>query len=76
MEEHPKKYSRVWVVILLVVLLAAYPLSIGPAVLVVGANPGNGTLIRVFEFVYAPLRPFKKVLEPWIDLWDWYGMKR
>ncbi|HVX09579.1 MAG TPA: hypothetical protein VHC22_00120 [Pirellulales bacterium] len=76
MDENRTKRGGTWVAVVLVMLLLAYPLSIGPAFAVVGANRGNGTLVRVFEVVYAPLRPFKQILEPWIDLWDFHGIRR
>lgn len=76
MDENRRKTRGALAAVLVAMMLMAYPFSIGPAFAVLGANRGNAALVRVFELVYAPLRPFRLVLEPWIDLWDWYGIKR
>ena len=70
MDEKRKKHGWAWAIILVTMMLVAYPLSIGPAFAVIGASGCDLTL------VYAPLEPFKKVIEPWLDLWDFYGIKR
>lgn len=75
MDQNRKKHGWAWAAILLIVLAVAYPLSTGPAVTIIGATGGNRTLIRVFQWVYDPLRPFESALDPWIDLWDVYGIR-
>ena len=76
MQETRNKTGGAFAAILVAMMLLAYPLSIGPSFAVVGAYRSNSTIIRAFEVIYAPLRPFKKTLDPWIDFWDWYGIKR
>jgi hypothetical protein len=76
MEESRKKHGGTWAAILLVMLFVAYPLSTGPAFAMIGASGCNRTFIRVFQWVYSPLGPFERAIEPWVDLWDFYGIRR
>lgn len=63
--------------VLLLALLVGYPLSIGPAVMIVGASGCNDTIANGFQLVYAPLSfapILGSLLGPWIEFWDIYGI--
>jgi hypothetical protein len=76
---HGRESKEAWghlAIVLLAMALLAYPLSTGPAFAMIGASGCNRTLIRVFQWVYDPLRPFEPALDPWVNLWDFYGIRR
>lgn len=79
MEKNRKKRGWAWGTILLAMLLLAYPLSVGPAIAIVGASGCHPTAIKVFQGVYAPLfllPGIETMIQPWVDLWDTYGISR
>jgi hypothetical protein len=71
-----------WVIIITFVgLLIAYPLSIGPAVMLLGALPANAYpfFLDAFYCIYdGPLGLLPDALNDllywWINLWDIYGV--
>jgi hypothetical protein len=77
MEENRKKHRGIWAAIVLTILLVVYPLSLGPAVMLVGATGRNPFLFAVFQCVYGPLAfipgPPGDALQWWGELWDIYG---
>ncbi len=79
MEENRKKGGWTWVAILLAALLVAYPLSLGPAIMLVGATGTHQDPIwfGVFQCVYGPLAfmpaPIDDALQRWGELWDVYN---
>ncbi len=66
-------------ILLLAVLLVAYPLSLGPAVALVGATGTHRDpfWFTVFQCIYGPLAlvpsPLSNPIQWWIELWDFYG---
>ncbi|HWB12144.1 MAG TPA: hypothetical protein VG826_23155 [Pirellulales bacterium] len=79
MEGNPKKRGGNWVPLLLVALLLAYPLGLGPAVALVGATGTHQDpfWFTVFQCVYGPLAltpsPLDDTIQWWVELWDVYG---
>ena len=79
MEENRRRHGRYWVPILLVALLLAYPLSLGPAITLVGATGTHRDPLwfGIFQCVYGPLAfmpsPLDDALQWWGELWDVYG---
>lgn len=79
MEENRKKHGWASVAILLAVFAVAYPLSTGPAIMMVGASGCNRTFLSIFRCVYTPLEfvpESESLLRPWAELWDIYGVFR
>ncbi|HWB11160.1 MAG TPA: hypothetical protein VG826_18170 [Pirellulales bacterium] len=75
MEENRKKRGGAWAVVLVAIMLVAYPLGTGPAVMMIGASGCNRTCIRVFKLVYTPLDLVpESLLRPWVELWDIYDI--
>ncbi|HVX15292.1 MAG TPA: hypothetical protein VHC22_29150 [Pirellulales bacterium] len=85
MEKKPRRFAIILIVVL--GLLIAYPLSIGPAVMALGAvgelgiDGGSPVLVDAFYCVYdrpLGLLPMPEAMEEvlfwWIDLWDIYGV--
>lgn len=66
--------------LLSIVLSILYVLSVGPAFMMIGASGCNRTFMRVCYWVYAPIdflpEPLENALQPWINLWDVYGVRR
>jgi hypothetical protein len=77
MKENRKKSGGTWVAIVLVILLVVYPLSLGPAIMLVGASGRNPLLFTAFQCIYGPLsfmpRPVDDALQWWGETWDIYG---
>lgn len=82
MDENRKKHGWAWAAITLGFLIVAYLMSLGPAVMLVGAT---GTRqdpfwFGVFQCVYGPLalseavlpRQLVDLVQWWIELWDVY----
>ncbi|HWB14586.1 MAG TPA: hypothetical protein VG826_35505 [Pirellulales bacterium] len=81
MEENRKKRDRKKRGrLILVAMLVFYPLSIGPAVTVLGATNSHPAVRVPFMIAYAPLvavvkvlpRPCQRLAERWVELWDFY----
>jgi hypothetical protein len=78
-EQNRKKHGWAWGAILLALLLVAYPLSLGPAIMLVGATGTHRDpfWFGAFQLVYGPLAfmpaPIDNVLQRWGELWDVYG---
>ncbi|HVX15603.1 MAG TPA: hypothetical protein VHC22_30740 [Pirellulales bacterium] len=81
MDENRKKRGGAWAGLLLAILLVAYPLSIGPAVAILGATGIDPVLCRILVTIYEPLdrlplpSPLDDALVRWIDAWDFYGLR-
>jgi hypothetical protein len=62
-----------WTALMLFLVLAAYPLSVGPLGLIDKANGDSPELRRIMDPYYVPLRklppPVRSVLARWIYLW-------
>ncbi|HVX15195.1 MAG TPA: hypothetical protein VHC22_28640 [Pirellulales bacterium] len=80
MDENRKKRGGASVALLLALLLVAYPLSIGPAVALLGMTNIHPAAHFVFKAVYLPLglvvdalpASARPIFEDWLDLWDFY----
>ncbi|MGH7138418.1 MAG: hypothetical protein ACREHD_21925 [Pirellulales bacterium] len=79
MEEQRNKRVGNFVPILIVALILAYPFSLGPAIMLVGATGTHRDpfWFGVFQCVYGPLAfvpgPPGDWLQWWGELWDVYG---
>ena len=79
-ENRMKRYGGL-VPILIVSLILAYPLSLGPAIMLVGATGTHRDpfWFGVFQCIYGPLAltpmptTLHYALQWWIELWDVYG---
>lgn len=81
MEEKRRKHGWAGPILLVIGLLpVAYPLSIGPAVALYGATGSNQVFLDTANHIYYPVlhmpEPFSAPVIWWLDLWDFYGVRR
>ncbi len=74
MTDRKQPTAGFWIVVALVAVLVAYPLSIGPATWLRDQAPSQKLAWRIFSFCYAPvLWVYDRSPQPVKDTVEWYA---